>query len=179
MVDQCRADEQTWRQTGQRLLLAVVFVFTAMHAGCGGPDERESYAALQALHDEVLSAPAPMLDDEADEAVHRCLKHLSPLGVSTTIVDGEELRMQAARATFKVASVMMHRHHDAKRAKTLLAAARDIFSDIGSPAALSQAKVLDRQLKRIAELFPEDHLGRDQPVDGAPDRDSSVVAIQN
>jgi len=146
-------------------------------AGCGGGSDEAAYRSLQDLHERVRTAPAPMLDDEADEAVHECLAGLSRLADVRTVVEGEELRLLAARATFQVAAVMLHRHHDAKRAKVLLAAARDIFTAIGTVAATAQARVLDMQIRKIDGLFGDDTMGRDGPADGTGT--SGVVAIEN
>jgi len=162
--------------------LAVALLILPWIVGCG--EEASPYDRLLQLRDEVSAAPAPMTEDDARDVERRCIADLSKLANSTQERDGKAVRLQAALATFKIASLFLHRHNDARVAKNLMNAAKDVFTDMGTPAARRHARVVARKLERLNRRFQGSHLDRDvsstDPTAPPPTGDGShAVGIQN
>ena len=160
-----------------KLCFALLFLsLPLLVSSCGELTEKEAYDVILELQDRVRESPPPLAEEEADEIAQKALSMLSKLGSSQSMVEeGMELRFAASRQCFRLASLFLHRHNDAATAKRLMLASVDIFKDIGSKSALAQARVLEKQLKRINEFFSGSHLEHA----GDNGQNTSVDAVQN
>jgi len=144
--------------------------------GCGdsGPP---AYDRLVDLHEQLTCAPVPLPDELADQIESESVAALSEMANSSLERNGKPESVVGANLTFKIATVYLHRYDDARRAKALMFAARDIFKELGTPSALRTATVLERKINIINKRFAGDHLGRGDNAAGGDD--AHVAGVQN
>jgi hypothetical protein len=124
---------------------------------------------------DATNAPAPMAEADAAASERACREHLQRLANSTLEVGGEQVRVLAARATFQLGGIFLHRHRDPTRAKALMFAAKDVLAVVGTPSAKAQAEVLERKLKTLDGRFEGDRL--DRAADGGGDGTGTGTAV--